>query len=106
MKAAVIGLGAMGAPMARNLHRAGLLQTVWNRSPERAQQFQQDTGVPPAASLPELAAQSECIITCVSADEDLREVINTPQPHQHRDPNTIDTYTVAITTVPGLGTLL
>ena len=106
MKAAVIGLGAMGAPMARNLHRAGLLQTVWNRSPERAQQFQQDTGVPPAASLPELAAQSECIITCVSADEDLREVINTLLPHLHSGTIIIDTSTVAMTTVQELGTLL
>ena len=27
----------MGAPMARNLHKAGLLQAVWNRSREKAQ---------------------------------------------------------------------
>lgn len=106
MKASVIGLGAMGAPMARNLHRAGLLQTVWNRSPERAQQFQQDTGITPAASLSALAAQSQCIITCVSADEDLCEVINTLLPHLHSGTIIIDTSTVAMTTVQELGTLL
>lgn len=33
---AVIGLGAMGCPIARNLHRAGHDVTVWNRSPEPA----------------------------------------------------------------------
>ena len=34
---AVIGLGAMGRPIARNLHQAGHKVTVWNRSPEPAQ---------------------------------------------------------------------
>jgi len=36
MKTGVIGLGAMGAPMARNLHRAGYLETIWNRSAAKA----------------------------------------------------------------------
>ena len=31
-----IGLGAMGAPMARHLHQHGLLAAVWNRSGEKA----------------------------------------------------------------------
>ncbi len=34
---AVIGLGAMGTPIARNLHNAGHEVTVWNRSPAPAQ---------------------------------------------------------------------
>ena len=34
MRTGVIGLGGMGAPMARNLQRAGLLETVWNANPE------------------------------------------------------------------------
>jgi 2-hydroxy-3-oxopropionate reductase len=32
---AVLGLGAMGGPMARNLARAGFPVTVWNRTPGR-----------------------------------------------------------------------
>jgi len=32
MRTGVIGLGAMGAPMARNLHQAGYLEAVWNRT--------------------------------------------------------------------------
>ena len=32
MKTGVIGLGAMGANMARNLARAGHLETVYNRT--------------------------------------------------------------------------
>ena len=36
MKVGVVGLGAMGAPMARNLHRAGLLAQVWKtHEPEK-----------------------------------------------------------------------
>ena len=37
MKIAVLGTGLMGAPMARNLARAGHRVTVWNRSAEKAQ---------------------------------------------------------------------
>ena len=33
---AVIGTGAMGVPIARNLVAAGFPVVVWNRSPERA----------------------------------------------------------------------
>jgi 3-hydroxyisobutyrate dehydrogenase-like beta-hydroxyacid dehydrogenase len=36
MKLGFVGLGAMGAPMARNLLRAGHELAVWNRSPEKA----------------------------------------------------------------------
>lgn len=33
---AVLGIGTMGAGMARNLAGAGLTTSVWNRNPERA----------------------------------------------------------------------
>ena len=35
MKIGFIGLGIMGAPMARNLARAGVPLVVWNRTPEK-----------------------------------------------------------------------
>ncbi len=37
MRVGFVGLGAMGMGMARNLHRAGLLSAVWNRTSEKAQ---------------------------------------------------------------------
>ena len=37
MKTGVIGLGAMGANMARRLASAGHLQTVFNRAREKAE---------------------------------------------------------------------
>ncbi len=33
LRVGFLGLGAMGAPMARNLHRAGFLTSIWNRTP-------------------------------------------------------------------------
>jgi len=37
LKVAFLGLGAMGAPMARRILKAGFPLAVWNRTPERAQ---------------------------------------------------------------------
>jgi 3-hydroxyisobutyrate dehydrogenase len=106
MKAAMVGLGAMGARMAQNLHRAGLLQTAWNRSPERAKRFQQETGITTADSLQAVAEQSRCIITSVSADSDLREVIHALQPHLKAGTIIIDTSTVAMDTIRELNAIL
>ena len=36
MQTGFVGLGAMGTHMARNLHRAGMLMGVWNRTAEKA----------------------------------------------------------------------
>jgi 3-hydroxyisobutyrate dehydrogenase len=36
MQVGFIGLGAMGISMARNLHKAGLLNAVWNRTHEKS----------------------------------------------------------------------
>jgi 3-hydroxyisobutyrate dehydrogenase len=76
MQTGFVGLGAMGAPMARNLHRAGLLSGVWNRTAAKAIALAQELHCHAFASLAELAAQCEAVVICVSADEDLREVIS------------------------------
>ncbi|MGD8385165.1 MAG: NAD(P)-dependent oxidoreductase [Lysobacterales bacterium] len=75
IRVGVIGLGAMGAPMARHLAKAGLLVSVWNRTAERARQFSGESGIEAAASPGELAARCNVILTCVSADADLLEVL-------------------------------
>lgn len=49
-----VGLGHMGAPMARHLHRAGATMTVWNRSKPPAAAAAA-LGLRRAPSLPELA---------------------------------------------------
>jgi 3-hydroxyisobutyrate dehydrogenase len=74
MRTGFVGLGAMGQPMARNLHRAGLLAAVWNRSAAKAQAFSAETGVAAAGSLAELAEICDAVVTCVSADADVLAV--------------------------------
>ena len=75
IRAGVIGLGAMGEPMAGHLASAGLLTMVWNRNPGKAKQFNRKTGISIADSPKQLAVGCNVILTCVSADADLLDVI-------------------------------
>ena len=56
MELALIGLGRMGANMARRLRRGGIALGVYNRNPDVARQLAQETGATAAASLAELVA--------------------------------------------------
>jgi 3-hydroxyisobutyrate dehydrogenase len=76
-----IGLGAMGLPMARNLHGAGLLHAVWSRTPEKALAFVTETGVRACADPGELARHCEAIVSCVSADAALLEITDALVPN-------------------------
>jgi len=51
IKAAFIGLGAMGAPMAGHLKDKGLLHAVSNRTHAKAQALAEQLGVVAPASL-------------------------------------------------------
>lgn len=75
-----IGLGAMGAPMAANLNRAGALAAVWNRTPAKAQSVADELGVGVAESPAALAQQVDAILLCVSADADVLAVIEALEP--------------------------
>src|ERR1700716_830418 len=75
MQTGLVGLGAMGAHMARNLHRSGLLTGVWNRTAGKATAFAEEWKCHAFASLAELAGNCEAVVICVSADDDLRAVI-------------------------------
>jgi len=98
MDVGFIGLGAMGQHMARNLHRAGLLTGVWNRTAARAQAFAAETGCHAFASPAELAAACDFIVTCVSADADLLEVVDALIPTLRKAAIVIDCSTVAADT--------
>jgi 3-hydroxyisobutyrate dehydrogenase len=98
LRAGVVGLGAMGLPMARNLHRAGLLAGAWNRTAAKAQALAGETGVPAARSLEALAADCEVIVTCVSADDDLLQVIDALAPGLRPGAVVVDCSTVAAST--------
>jgi 3-hydroxyisobutyrate dehydrogenase len=70
----------MGLPMARNLHRAGLLAGVWNRSAAPAQALATETGCRVYDSPAALAADCDAIVTCVSADADVLTVVQSLLP--------------------------
>jgi 3-hydroxyisobutyrate dehydrogenase len=95
MKTGVIGLGAMGATMARNLHRAGCLELVWNRSPEKASRLSAELGVRVADSPADLAAACELVLLSVSADDDLLQVMQALEPGLQRGCVVVDTSTVS-----------
>jgi 3-hydroxyisobutyrate dehydrogenase len=75
MQIGFVGLGAMGSHMARNLAQAGLLRGVWNRTAEKATALAAELKCHAFVDLAELAANSEAVVICVSADEDVRAVI-------------------------------
>ncbi len=98
MKTTVIGLGAMGAGIAGNLFRAGHLSHAWNRSPERAQAAAGQHGFALADSLENAAAQADLVITSVSADTDLLQVVERLSRVMTAGSVVLDTSTVSIET--------
>jgi 3-hydroxyisobutyrate dehydrogenase len=76
LKAAFIGLGAMGAPMAGHLKDKGLLHAVSNRTRAKAQALAEKLGVSAPESLAELAAACDVIALCVTADADVLNTID------------------------------
>jgi 3-hydroxyisobutyrate dehydrogenase len=78
----MIGLGVMGAPIARHIAKAGHSLTIYNRSPARMETWRQANPgitVTIAASPAEAAAQADMVITCVGNDDDLADVVLGPQ---------------------------
>ncbi len=69
-----IGLGAMGAPMATHIARAGRLRAVYNRSAARAEAFAAEHAVEAVNRVDALAAICDIVVVCVSADDDVRMV--------------------------------
>jgi 6-phosphogluconate dehydrogenase len=57
MRMAMIGLGRMGANMARRLRRGGIEVVGYNRNQEVVQELTREAGLLPAASLAEVVAQ-------------------------------------------------
>lgn len=70
MKLGFIGLGAMGAPMARHLHARHGLAVVGNRTLAKAEAFAGATGVRAANSAKDFA-DCDLVMLCVSGDGDV-----------------------------------
>ena len=78
-KAAFIGLGVMGYPMAGHLKAAGHEVTVYNRTAAKAEAWAAEHGGATAATPAEAAAGAEFVFACVGADDDLRAVTAGPE---------------------------
>jgi 3-hydroxyisobutyrate dehydrogenase len=62
MRVAVLGIGTMGAGIARSLLREGIDVTVWNRHPEKAQPLESD-GATVAGSSSEAVREADVVLT-------------------------------------------
>ena len=84
--------------MARNLHKAGLLTAVWNRSADKARSLGAELGVAAPASLEDFARLVDVVVVCVSADADVRSVVERMAPGLARGALMIDCSTVSADT--------
>ncbi|WP_440111246.1 NAD(P)-dependent oxidoreductase [Paenibacillus sp. QZ-Y1] len=77
MKVSFIGLGNMGLPMAQNLLEAGYELTIFNRTPEKVEPLLKQ-GARYAETPLEAAKESNLVITMLSDDAALEEVVEGP----------------------------
>jgi 3-hydroxyisobutyrate dehydrogenase len=73
-RAAFLGLGVMGHPMAGHLTRAGHRVTVFNRTAAKAQAWVETYGGAAAPTPRDAAAGADFVFACVGNDDDLRAV--------------------------------
>lgn len=65
-KVAVIGLGRMGAAMARRIHGAGAELILWNRDQKKSEAISMETGAAVAQTAAEAASRSEFVLTSLA----------------------------------------
>ncbi|WP_340150174.1 NAD(P)-dependent oxidoreductase [uncultured Sneathiella sp.] len=74
-KAAFIGLGVMGYPMAGFLQKAGYDTTVYNRTGAKAEKWVAEYGGSHADTPAKAAEGADFVMVCVGNDDDLRSVV-------------------------------
>lgn len=79
-KAAFIGLGVMGAPMAGHLANAGHEVAVFNRSEEKARDWAQKYSGRTYTTVANAAEGADIVFACVGNDRDVREVFEAAAP--------------------------
>ncbi len=79
LRAAWIGLGVMGFPMAGHLAtRGGLEVTVYNRNPEKASRWTERFSGKSASTPAAAAKDADLVFACVGNDDDVRQVTTGP----------------------------
>jgi 3-hydroxyisobutyrate dehydrogenase-like beta-hydroxyacid dehydrogenase len=74
VKAAFIGLGVMGYPMAKHCQVAGIEMTVFNRTTSKAEQWAEQYGGLWKSSPALASSNADFVLVCVGNDEDVRSV--------------------------------
>jgi len=95
MKVGFIGLGAMGIGIANNLAKAGLLSAIYNRTEKKAKDLSAKLNVPFYTSAEELAKKVDIILLCISADNDVLDIVETITPSIQPNSIVIDMSTVS-----------
>ena len=75
MKAAFIGLGVMGYPMAGHLKNAGIDVCIYNRTADKAQRWVEEYKGSMAQSPAAAASGCDVVLSCVGNDDDVRQVL-------------------------------
>lgn len=70
-----IGLGIMGAPMAKHLVKGARKAFVWSNNRDKAEQFAKDNGATAAKSPKLLAQEVDLLVLCVGTTEMSRDVL-------------------------------
>ena len=106
MKVGVIGLGAMGAYMAINFNKAGNLHRIWNRTAKKLEALAEQTGVEIAQDPAALASVCDLILTCVSRDADVMEIVGHIADSVRPNTVVVDTSTISSETAGRAAALL
>jgi 3-hydroxyisobutyrate dehydrogenase-like beta-hydroxyacid dehydrogenase len=97
-RVAMIGLGAMGLPMARRLATTAEVElAVYDLDPARAAELPAD--VRRAASIAEVASGAEFVLSAVPADQDVRAVVGDLVPVARPGQTLIELSTIAPATI-------
>lgn len=96
----------MGEPMARHLHRVGLLGAVCNRTAARAAAMASELKVAHAINAAELARECQVLVSCVTADADVLGIAEAVASVRPSNLLMIDTSTVASSTARRAADLL
>lgn len=78
MSLAFLGLGAIGAPMARHLATPPGSLAVWNRTAARAAEFATATGARLQATPADAARGADVVITCLPTSREVEALLDGP----------------------------
>lgn len=73
---AFLGLGAIGAPMARRIAAAGFPLRVWNRTRHKSVALAGNAAIQAAPAAAEAVDGADIVVTCLSTSADVEEVLN------------------------------